>query len=207
MPIYGSGFSAFGGQSIHEFQTLHNRDITRRVEQLTDEDLFDTDEGELVTRITAACQVKIPIIDFDHKTHDFVLAGTVPGYGLTASGVQVKQLVKYTLPVKGDVRLLEIGPREIQMLSFNSTPEVFAENGGVDGAIAFYTKDTGDSNAVVQASKAVLDNLRVNSGRLCVELENYNAGVPGTVQRAIGAEKQRRDQERKRIDDLKSRLP
>jgi hypothetical protein len=207
MASYGSKFAAFGGESIYEYQRAHARDIGERVRQLPGSELFDSDEAQLISKITADCRLQSPAIQFDQKTHEFVSPDTVPEYR-SLFGTSPQQLIRYTLPVKGDVALLQLAPSSFQMLGHNQTPELFAAHDGIDGTIAFYVMDFGDNNnAIVQAVNAILDNLRVNAERLYNELESYNGSVQSVVQGAITTEKQRREQERKRMDDLRSQLP
>jgi len=206
MVSHGPTFAAFGGESINTYQSTHARDIVGYVKNLPDGKLFDTDEGQLIHEIAANCRLQPPAIQFDQKTHRFVSPNAVAGYRPTGSSMP-QQLIEYTLPVKGLVELLQLAPSQGQLLGNGGRPELFIIQGGVDGAVAFYVEDFGDTNVVIQKVNAVLDNLSVNAERLYAELDSYNGSVPSVVRNAITQEKQRREQERNRKDDLLNRLP
>jgi hypothetical protein len=107
------------------------------------------------------------------------------------------------LPVNGDANLLKVQPSQTQMLGLNRWAEGFM----LAGASAFYVEDFGNAQEVVADARRLLDTLRQNSEQLRRELENYNGGIPSTVQNAVTTEKLRRQHERERQKDLLDRLP
>ncbi len=191
MSTYGSQFLAFGVQNIYDYRRERSENIVAYVARLSDSELFDSDENELIIQLKGKFQIRPPVIDFDKKTHELI-----PG-----------QSVTYTIPVQGDATLLRIQPSNCQMYSYNRSFNIAAIRNGTDDAVEFVIKDSGETDEVLQTVNRILDNLRINSQQLCTELGSVSASVEGDVKRAVASEKARREQQRKRNDDLRNRLP
>lgn len=202
MATYGPKFTAFGETFIYQFTRTYNDAIVEGVRKLSDAKLFDDDEAQLIGALVEQHQLRLPVIEFDKRTRDPVAPDTLPGYR-SPRGVAPNQLIKYVLPVKGDMGLLKLQPSQSQMLSYNRMPE----GQMLDGAIAFYIADFGAEQEVIAEAQRLLACLRQNAEQLHRELESYNAGISSTVQNAVTTEKVRRQHERKRRKDLLDQLP
>lgn len=197
-------FTAFGSESIYEFTKAQNLRIVEGVKGLPDAELFDSDEETLVNSLVARYHLRVPTIDFEHRKVELLPPDDISVALPNRYASPPQQLIKYTLPVSGNINLLKIQPTSTQMIGFNGLPEMHAQESG----IVFYVPDYGgDPQTVANNAKQVLDNLRVNSQRLGMELESYKATIVGTAQQAIRFERLRRQQDRQRGDDLRNLLP
>lgn len=206
MTQYGYGvrhFKAFGGMSIHEYRDVHRGSIAESVRQLSDAELFGN-EAELVAHLIERHQLNVPIVHLDQRNYEFVDSNSGSPVVSNRYATRPLRYAEYTLPVSGQILLLEIQPQSTQMIGFNGLPEVYIKQ----GAISFYVPDYGGNpQDMANSAKQVLDNLRVNSEQLARELESINQGTSAITQQAVTFEIQRREQERQRDKDLRDLLP
>lgn len=199
---YQGKFMAFGEPSVYEWTQARNVAMVKAVGGLTDAEVLEGDEEQLVTELAAQWQVTPPAIDTDHYEPVAIPKGEFASHTTNWRG-QPDQVAEYRLAATGDLDLLKLRPSSARFFQMMRMPELHLAAGGVAFDVAIFPGNGGISpeNQV----NSMIDCLRANTDQLRRELEQYNASVPNALRQAVAAERQRRRQQKDAFNQLPRR--